>query len=165
MTFGDHIPFNSCNDNDFLKATIDSVLPVDSSDDNHVFLNHHIDDNDIIIDSCDCKYFSVSDFNDLKRKTSLNILHNNINGLERKFENFNNLICNTFPQFDIIAVSETTQRDKNEGFFCNVNIDGYKLFSIATKSSRGGAALYLKSSLNSIERTDLNQSSDQFECV
>ena len=59
----------------------------------------------------DCKYYSVNDTQKLNNNKSLNIFHTNINSLEAKFDNLHEFISNTSTNFDILAITETSQKD------------------------------------------------------
>ena len=165
MTFQDQIPFFSCNNTEFLKATANLILPENPGTNEPTQTTHHIDNNNIITDYCTCKYYSASEFLNLESNSSLNIFHNNINGLENKFDDVNDFLLSAVPKFDIIAFTETSEKYSNKGFISNVNINGYELFSVGSKSKCGGAALYLKRSVNSFMRPDLSVCTDKFEAV
>ena len=47
-------------------------------------------------------------------------------------------------QFDIIAVTETSQRKINEEFYTNINLEGYTNFSTPTNTNKGGTIIYTK---------------------
>ena len=62
---------------------------------------------------------------------------------------------------DILAITETSEQEKVG--FLHVEIKGYKIFHTASKTSKGGTALYVNENVNSIERIDLNILHDEFE--
>ena len=68
-------------------------------------------------------YFTVNEVQTLKNKTNLNIFHSNINGLDSKFDNLYEFISGTSSEFDIIAITETSQI--NDFFTSNVSLEGY----------------------------------------
>ena len=65
---------------------------------------------------------------------------------------------------DVIGISESNEKI-DCGFVTNVNISGYNMHSTRTKSSAGGVALYVKSSLDYKPRYDLSICKDEFEMV
>ena len=163
MTYSDSIPFHSCSNKDFNDIFSDSVLPYTENDDNPQEFYHDIDYEDISVPT-DCKYYSTIDYHTLERNTSLDIFHNNINGLENKFDKIYEFLMKNNSKCDIIAISETSEKiDSN--FLTNINASGYDMFSTASHSSRGGVALYINSSLKFTERIDLKSSSKHFESV
>ena len=111
-----------------------------------------------------CSYYSVNDFYDLNIKNNLNIFHTNINGLESKFDNLHKFLSNTQSKMDIIAITETSQKN-NENFITNVTIDGYASYYTPSNSNKGGTALYVNEKFNFIERKDLSAQNDDYESV
>ena len=109
-----------------------------------------------------CKYFPLSDFLELNNDSNFNIFHNNLNGLENKIDLLTDF---SSTKFDILAISETSEKEQNHDFISNVSINGYNLFSTPSKSIRGGVALYVKSFYNIFERTELKSNSKHFEAV
>ena len=62
MTFGDNLAFQSCNDKEFLTWTSGAIIsPIDPNSDPIVpsELQNNEDEGEIL-DTCNCKYFSVS---------------------------------------------------------------------------------------------------------
>ena len=53
--------------------------------------------------------------------------------------------------------------DINTKVDVNVDIDGYKKFNTASKTSKGGTSIYAKLNLNCFERTDLKIMNEEFE--
>ena len=71
--------------------------------------------------------------------------------------NFYLFLSNASTKFDIIAVTETTQRKINEEFYTNINLEGYTNFSAATNTNKGETIIiYTKSTFHVTERLDLN---------
>ena len=124
---------------------------------------HDVDAN--TADNIDSRYFSVQEFQKLKRDNSFNLFHSNLNGLISKFDLVHNFINNTNLDLDIVAFSETTQKE-NEDFQSNVFLEGFhKPYATGSKSAKGGVAIYVKNDINSWEREDLNSSSESYEGV
>ena len=163
MTFGDNIPFHSCDEKGFLNLVSNEVLPVDNEID-FVASQNNFHSNDVIPLEPSCRYYDKSELHKLNKKNKLNIFHNNINGLENKFEILNEFLTES-SRFDIVAISETSEKEKYQGFLNNINMTGYSLFSSSSKTNKGGVALYIRSIYNFIERVDLKESSVHFESV
>ena len=137
MTFGDtEFAFRSCDLTE-LKCINSGVSPVEIPNNNIVDDNicnnnsttNNNNNNNIFSNSCDktidenilnltnCKYYTVSEFHNSTNNNNLNIFHNNVNGLETKFENVHHFLSNVSTKFDIIAITETTQRIINEKLY------------------------------------------------
>ena len=113
-----------------------------------------------------CKYYSLQDIKKLsKKKKNLSIFHNNINGLENKFDLFQQSLQNSNFNFDIIAITETSQKESNGNFLVNVDLKGYSLFSTSTNTSKGGTAIYINESFVTQERQDLTIKTNHIESV
>ena len=100
MTYGTFpFPYNSCNTNDLnsINSNDRYFEILDSQNDsqkqelnsNQVkAVNLCDDDLDInLTNLIDCKYHSVNEFQKNNLTKNFNIFHNNVNGLETKFEN------------------------------------------------------------------------------
>ena len=97
-------------------------------------------------------------------KNNSNFYHNNLNGLETKFDNFHQFISEN-NLFDVIAITETSQKKSNNGFLSNVEIEGYNSYAIASNTSKGGSLLYINNKYKNRERTDLSIQNDLFEAI
>ena len=105
-------------------------------------------------------YYEVNKFCNVNRTwnkdKSLSIFHTNVQNLESNGEKMTNLLCDLKWDFDVIAVSEVWQDEKNKHNFSPPTIDGYQPYIGTTGSSlKGGCGLYVKSSLPTIPRPDL----------
>ena len=88
-----------------------------NNNNNSIFSNScdkTIDEN--ILNLRNCKYYTVSEFHNSTNNNNLNIFHNNVNGLETKFEKVHHFLSNVSTKFDI-AITETTQRIINEKLY------------------------------------------------
>ena len=65
-------------------------------------------------------------------------------------------------KIDILAITETSEKEYS-GFLSNVEIEGYEKYHTASKSAKGGTAIYVFKNLDKIERCDLNTSNLEFE--
>ena len=70
------------------------------------------------------KYFSTQELAKLKIPNQFNIFNTNINGSENKFEILHEFITNASNDFDIIGLTETSQKC-SENFTNNVSINNY----------------------------------------
>ena len=183
MTFSNaDFAFGKCNQ-DTLKHTNSGVslyeLPVnnDGNINNNSNNNNNNNNNNIFSNSCDktsdenildltnCKCYTVSEFHNSTDNNNLNIFHNNVNSLETKFVNLHHFLSNDSTKFDIIAITETTQRITNEKFHTNIDLDGYANFSIPTNTNKGGTVIYTKNIYDVTERIDLNICHDLYESI
>ena len=73
------------------------------------------------------------------------------------------LSCFNFT-FDVLGICETKEQI-DSGFLANVSLPGYNMHSTLSKSSAGGVALYIKTSLNYRLREDLKFTNDGFEMI
>ena len=174
MTYGKFkiLPYNSCN-KDELKSINSTdryfnneVVDYDLNDSvkDTVAINLCDDDLDIKISNLkDCNYYSVEEFQQLNFDNSLNIFHNNVNGLETKFDQLHNLIVNSSSDIDLIAITETSQN--NDKFKTNIKIDNYDIFSTPTNTSKGGTAIFSNKIFNAVERLDLKIQHTHYESV
>ena len=122
-----------------------------------------IDENTVT--NINSRYYPAYEFQSLHPVNSFNLFHTNLNGLENKFEQLHNFVNTTKMNIDIIGISETTQSENNI-FKTNVSIDGYhQPFTLGSKSSRGGVAIYARDNLNIWQRDDLNTVNNYFESV
>ena len=148
------------------------VLNNKSNDNNFVS-----DSNDLLCDGSDplnestfnnknCKYYSIDQFNEATPQLikNFNLFHNNLNGLESKFDNFHQFISEN-NVFDFIAITETSQKTANNGFLTNIELEGFSSYSIASNSSRGGSLLYINNKHKTKVRTDLNIQNDVLEAT
>ena len=119
-----------------------------------------IDEN--ILNLTNCKYYTVSEFHNSTNNNNLNIFHN-VNGLQTKYENVHHFLSNALTKFDIIAITETTQRIINEKFYTIIDLEEYVNFSTATNTNKGGAIIYTKNVYDVTERIDLNIRHDLYE--
>ena len=74
-------------------------------------------------------------------------------------------LSNASTKFDIIAITETTQRIINEKFYTNIDLEGYVNFSTVTNTNKGGTIIYTKNVYDVTERIDLNICHDLYESI
>ena len=125
----------------------------------------HCDIDENTVTNINSRYYPAFEFQSLQKKKSFNLLHTNLNGLENKFEQLHNFVKTSKLDLDIIGISETSQRE-SINFKTNVRIEGYhQPFTVGSKTSRGGVAIYAMENLNIWERDDLNIVNNDFESV
>ena len=112
-----------------------------------------------------CGYYSTHDFHKLtnvyksKEKKPFSALHTNIQSLMHNFDSLESLCCNLDYPFDVIALSETWNAEKNKDKFIPKNLPGYdKYKGIPGTTLKGGCGLYLRSDLPYKDRKDLDVS-------
>ena len=191
MTYGQsELPFKSCNEKEVkaffskdclsssekeLERQLTNKLNTHLSDfkslENKFISNEFLPDknepsNKLIINNTNSEYYSVSQFSDKNYdfKKNFNVFHNNLNGLEGKIDDLHQFISEN-DIFDVIAITETSQKISNNGFLSNIDMNGFNSYSIASNSNKGGALLYVKNKLKVKERTDLNSKCDSFEAI
>ena len=183
MTFGNvNFPFNNCNDNDIVTINNSDILTHTPSEivcdlpdykiSDQAFRASNLNSIDFecevsLSNLSSCEYYSCLDYSNLTNKNknlnNINIFHNNLNGLESKFDLLCNLLSSNSYDFDVIALTETSEQFNDNKFKTNVDLDGYFLSSSPTTTEKGGSALYIKKKFNAIERPDLNVINDHFE--
>ena len=118
-----------------------------------------------IINKITSQYYLAHEFKALKKSESFTILHSNLNGLENKLDEYQNFINSSVCDIDVLCISETSQKE-NTHFNVNITIDGYRQpFTLGSKTSRGGVAIYVKNDIDVVERNDLNLINKSFEIV
>ena len=94
MTYGSFsFPYNSCDNNELkLINSLGSLCleePIHKQQDNNEIRALNLCDDDLdtkLSNLTECKYYSIDEFQNLNKNKNFNIFHNNINGLETKFE-------------------------------------------------------------------------------
>ena len=171
FTFCDTKVLNEINSNDRYFSINNRIELPNITDTDFLNLNiNHIDVNDrdneyYISNLIGWEYYSCDDYQKTKLNKNLNIFHNNLNGLESKFDHLNNFLCNAVTTPEIIALTETSQLNSTGHFKKNIKLDGYALFSTPTLTNKGGVAIYAKSDFKPIERTDIKIMHEHFEYV
>ena len=117
---------------------------------------------DLIQSENNCEYYPIEDFK-LDKKSSLNIFHNNFNGLESKHDHLCEFLDHRKQKFDIIMITETSEKNDHGDFLTNVKIPNFQLYSTPTLSRNGGTAIYARDSFDSFERSDLKVMNPNFE--
>ena len=115
--------------------------------------------------SIQSQYHSVSELASLETKSQdLSILHASVRSLSCYHDDLIFLLVASNKSFDVIGVSEIWHSEKRP-IVTNIDIDGYIFYSSKSLSQNGGVGLYVKTSINSMERADLNHQCDDFETI
>ena len=178
MTYGTFcFPYNSCNTSDLKSInsidryfqTEDNLTNQDDTDINKnemKAINLCDDDLDINLSNLtDCKYYTADEFKKLNLHKNCNIFHNNVNGLETKFQNLHSFFASLSVDLDIITFTETSNQDPHDEFKSNIKLDGYNLYSTSTLTSKGGAAIFSKKTFYTVERQDLKVKNEHYESI
>ena len=128
----------------------------------------NLDDFDMdenLIHAVDSRYVQIPELNELRpTKQSFSLFHMNVRSLSAHHDELLVLLSGLKFTFDIIGLSETKEQCE-KGFLSNVNLAGYTIYSQPTKSSNGGVAMHVKSSLNYKVREDLSVTKAEFEMI
>ena len=171
MTFGDgELAFPSCNISELNCTDSDTHL---ENTVNHIISNketkypklHSKDIDKNLRNVNNCKYYTINEFQSSNDMGNFNILHNNLNGLESKFDIFHQFLAESSSKFDVMAITETSQKKTDDDFKTNINLEGYSNFSTPSNSIKGGTTLYVNNTFDVTERLDLNVTHDHFESV
>ena len=118
-----------------------------------------------LVHAINSNYISLSDLSSLKLTSSaFSLFHMNIRSLSAHFDELLQLLGTFKFNFDVIGIFGTKEKS-SDGFLPNVTLPGYNLHSQPTKSSAGGVALYVRSSLDHKIRQDFSITKDQFEII
>ena len=113
----------------------------------------------------DSHYFTLPELSSLQLSSNdFSILHTNIRSLSLHHDELVSLSAHTNLNLDVIGVSEIWHSNDNP-ISSNVEIPGYTFYKTSSCSQNGGAGLYIKNSLTSNPRIDLDSSTDDFETV
>ena len=171
MTFGnlDPFAFSSCDNTELKCLNTTNAIAESPNKDNDVINESKFSnscDGDIdknLPNLTNCQYYSINEFQNVNTTNNFNIYHNNMNGLETKLDNLQHFLSDNNTKFDIIAVTETSQKTLHDGFLANINLQGYTIFSSPTNSIKGGTAIYSLNTIDVIERFDLNETHALYE--
>ena len=105
-------------------------------------------------------YYDVDDFRKTQatwdRNNTLTVFHTNISSLMANINKVEDLLADLAWNFDVIALSETRNDEKNKANFTPAIIDGYHTYDGTTGSSQnGGVGFYVKDTLTPTPRKDL----------
>ena len=127
-------------------------------EDDHDFLGTEFDDSYTMKPNFD--YYDVDSFRNRKnlwnKQHSMSFFHTNICSLQANIENLEDLLHDMDFPFDIIALSETWNSEKNKQNFSPKIIEGYhEYIGVEGSSLKGGCGFYVKDSFTPIPRKDL----------
>ena len=125
--------------------------------------NFDLDEN--YVQSVNSKYYELPEFSKIpSHNKNFSLFHVNTHSLSKNFGQFQNVSSISKISFDVIGVFEIKQTiDKD--FIVNVNTDAYNMYTQPSKSSSGGAAIYVKKKLHHLKRADLCILNDDFESI
>ena len=173
LCINDMFPFSSLANEDLsglydfdLPSFVDSTPPFEVASN---FMNlpnlsdYNIDEQ--MPQKIDSRYFTLPELSSLKSSSrDFSILHTNIRSLSLHHDELVSLSAHTNLNPDVIGVSEIWHSNDNP-ISSNVDIPGYTLFKSSSTSQNGGVGLYIKNSLTSNPRVDLDSCSDDFETI
>ena len=100
----------------------------------------------------DCKYYTLTEFNDIKCEgNSLNLFHQNIASLTLHFDELSTVLDNSVKKFDFIGITETGFNSRSDTH----DLKGYRHLDCLTEASKGGVRLYFSENFNYRRRNDL----------
>ena len=77
-------------------------------------------------------------------------------------DNLHKFVSDLSIEMDILAITETSEKE-DTGFLNNVEIEGYEIYHTASKSPKGGTAIFVNKSFDKVERCDLNINNIELE--
>lgn len=165
--FNGNVPFSECP-SEILKLTLQGknpdhcpVLISEQDSESFVSLLKNLEKIDFGVDPDingnpssinDCKYYTLSEFNEIKHHGSpLHFFHQNIASLSLHFDELSTILENSSTKFDFIGITETGFRVSSTIH----DLKGYKSLDCLTESTKGGVRLYFSENLNYKKRDDL----------
>ena len=105
-------------------------------------------------------YYDIDQFRKVKnlwnKKKSLGIFHTNICSLQKNVDSLEDLLHDLDYSFDVIALTETWNPEKNKDTFRAKQLPGYlDYYGVEGSSLKGGCGFYIKDSFTPIPRKDL----------
>ena len=104
----------------------------------------------------------MNEYQLLNKKSNLNIFHSNIYGLASKLDNLQEFLAGSTTKLDIVTITETSEKE-DIGFRNNVEIEVYEIYHTASKSSKGGTAIYVNKNFDTIALSELNVHNVEYE--
>ena len=150
---------NSSNSMKFLESLPNAQTVIEST---KFSKSAPSDINSEIANNTDSKYYSVEEYQKVKNLGNFNIFHTNVNGLGSKCDNLCEFLASVSTKLDELAITETSEKEEI-GFLTNGELEGYELFHTPSKISKGGTAVYVNKSFDSLERNDIKINTDEFE--
>ena len=83
-----------------------------------------------------CKYYSMKEYQLLNKKRNLHIF------LASKPDNLQEFLAGSSTKLDIVTITKTSEKE-DIGFLNNLEIEGYEIYHRASKSSKGGTAIFV----------------------
>ena len=103
------------------------------------------------------QYFTLNDLTALSydKKNEFSVFHLNINSLKYHFDELQTFLSNCPIDFQILGISESRLKT-DISTTTNIQLPGFNIEHMPTKSANGGALLYIKDTINYKLRPDLN---------
>ena len=122
-----------------------------------------------------CKYYTNHEFHKLshsiknKPKTPFSILHTNIQSLTHNFESLEKLYTDLEYPFDIIALTEVWNPEKDKAKFLPKQLENYNKYNgLSGTTLRSGCGLYIRTGIKYKDRKDLDtqhhDALNEFQC-
>lgn len=106
-------------------------------------------------DNITSPYLSLGELNQMhKNQETISTLHLNIASLNLHFGELESIISNCYVPFNFIGITETGFKDENKAK-TSAELSNYKHFDCCTKSSKGGARIYVSEGFHTLPRKDL----------
>ena len=123
----------------------------------HNMINFDSDDDDILLNNVNSKYYDLKQFNKTKidLPSSFGLFHANIASLNKHIDDLKLIMSKLDFKFDVIGISEHKIRKDTEPSN-NISISGYNPFIFEpTETSHGGTGFYIKDNVDYVPRKDL----------
>ena len=110
-------------------------------------VNCTFSDNDDDAPSINCNYIDINYFGYKNKKDFLSLFHLNIASLSKNKDELETILDMIDLKFSVIGITETKIKTTNP--IIDINVNGYKCYSIPTEADKGGALLYIDEHYNS----------------
>ena len=166
------LPFSHLDEDNWLtfnelkkKQTSSDVNIISAHDKRFATLCGHVqnvvnlesDDNDMLLNHVNSKYYDVDQFNSAKidLPSSFGLFHANVASLNKHIDDLRHILSVLSYKFDIIGISEHKIR-KDTTPSNNISIPGYNEFVFEpTETTHGGTGFYIKDDVDFHQRQDL----------
>ena len=143
------------------KIDEDQILNLKKLTFNENTYHAKFDPDEEIKDNSNFSFYTTKDFHGLKNKIknrkTFSLMHTNIESLNSNCEKLQYLLNDIDYQFDIIALTETWNDEKNKHLFqAGILDDYYQYEGITGNSLKGGCGFYINKSITYIPRNDLD---------
>ena len=77
-------------------------------------------------------------------------------------DNLQEFLAGSSTKFGIMTITEISEKE-DIGFLNNVEMEVYEIYHTASKSSKGGTAIYVNKNFDTIARSELNVNNVEYE--